>query len=54
MITLCANCRKIKNQDTGEFEHVMLYGSKRNDISHGICPECARELYPELYDDMHH
>ncbi len=19
--------------------------------SHGICPECAKELYPELYDE---
>jgi hypothetical protein len=22
------------------------------DFTHGICPDCARELYPDLYDEV--
>ena len=25
--------------------------SKEAEFSHGICPECARELYPEYFSD---
>lgn len=50
MITACCNCWRIKN-DTGEWINVDLDPETPN-ISHGICPDCIRELYPEFADEL--
>jgi PAS domain-containing protein len=52
MLPICANCKKIRD-DTGYWEQVETYISKRTDVrfSHGICPECAQELYGDFLDD---
>lgn len=46
-LSICAACKKIRN-DKGRWEQVEVYVRDRTDakFSHGICPECARELYP--------
>ena len=28
-----------------------IHDHSEADFTHGICPTCARELYPELYED---
>ncbi len=50
MITLCAWCRKIRN----EKGHWEIIGDEYPEatFTHGICPECLREQNPELYDEM--
>ncbi|MFH1136196.1 MAG: PAS domain S-box protein [Pseudomonadota bacterium] len=50
-IPICANCKKIRT-DEGYWEQIEKYISDRTDarFSHGICQECARKLYPELYE----
>jgi hypothetical protein len=47
MIPICANCKKVRN-DEGFWEQVETYVRKRSTVefSHGICPECAKKLYP--------
>jgi PAS domain S-box-containing protein len=52
LLPICANCKKIRN-DGGYWERIEAYISKHTDaqFSHGICPECAKKLYPELYDE---
>ncbi len=50
LLPMCANCKKIR--DTKDYWHqVEEYVSKHSeaDFTHGICPDCAKELYPELY-----
>jgi PAS domain S-box-containing protein len=49
-IPICANCKKIRD-DQGYWSQVEAYISKHSEavFSHGICPDCARKLYPELY-----
>jgi CheY-like chemotaxis protein len=51
-IPICANCKKIRD-DKGYWNQIESYIQKHSDaeFSHGICPECARKLYPELYKD---
>jgi len=51
-IPICANCKKIKNTED-QWEQIEQYITKHSlaQFSHGICPDCARELYPELYND---
>ncbi len=48
LLPICANCKKIRN-DTGYWEGLEEYITKHSDarFSHGICPACMKELYPE-------
>ena len=54
ILPLCSFCKKIRD-DKGYWEQVDVYIHKYSqaDISHSICPECAKEHYPdlELFDD---
>ena len=51
-LSICAGCKKIRDDD-GNWEQIETHFSKHAGIqfSHGICPECAQKLYPELYED---
>jgi PAS domain S-box-containing protein len=52
ILPLCSFCKKIRD-DQGYWEQVDVYIDKHSeaDISHGICPECLRAHYPDLYRD---
>jgi methyl-accepting chemotaxis protein len=51
LLPICASCKKIRD-DQGYWNQLETYIKERSDaeFSHGLCPECARKLYPELYD----
>ncbi|NMC92225.1 MAG: PAS domain-containing protein [Smithella sp.] len=51
MLPICASCKKIRD-DKGYWNRIEAYIGKHSNaqFSHGICPECARKLYPELYE----
>ena len=53
LLPICANCKKIRNDD-GYWQQVETYIHEHSeaDFTHGICPDCARELYPDIYDDI--
>jgi nitrogen fixation/metabolism regulation signal transduction histidine kinase len=54
LLPICARCKKVR--DTDELWHrVEHYFSKHLDLdfTHGLCPECAAELYPELVAPRH-
>jgi PAS domain-containing protein len=50
IVPICANCKKIRD-DKGYWNQVEQYISRHTDaqFSHGICPDCAQQLYPEFY-----
>lgn len=59
LLPVCSCCKKIRD-DSGYWDQLEEYIEKRLDVqfSHGICPECLSELYPDievdaesLYDD---
>lgn len=52
LIPICANCKKIRNEED-QWQHLEIYISEHSlsEFSHGICPDCARELYPEFYKE---
>ena len=54
ILPLCSHCKKIRD-DKGYWEQVDVYIHQHTDadVSHGICPECAKEHYPDLdiYDN---
>lgn len=49
ILPVCASCKKIRD-DKGSWQQIEEYVRDRSDanFSHGICPECAKKLYPEL------
>lgn len=49
IIPICASCKKIRD-DEGYWEQIESYIDKHSDanFSHGICPECAERLYPDI------
>ncbi|MBC8278543.1 MAG: hypothetical protein H8E46_09950 [FCB group bacterium] len=52
MVPICANCKKIRD-DKGFWNQLEVYITEHSEaeFSHGICPECARELYGDYLDD---
>jgi len=53
LLTVCASCRKIKNKD-GSWSQLEAYVHEHAevDFSHGICPECANILYPDIMEKI--
>ena len=53
-LPICANCKNIRN-DKGYWEKIETYIHDHSDaeFTHGICPECAKKLYPDIdiYDE---
>ncbi len=49
LLPICAHCKKIRD-DQGYWSQIEVYIRDHSDaeFSHGICPECAKELYPGL------
>ena len=50
ILPICSICKSVRD-DKGYWEQVDVYIQKHSqaDISHSICPDCAKELYPN-YD----
>lgn len=49
LIPICASCKRVRD-DQGYWNQIEVYVRDHSDaeFSHGICPECAKKLYPEL------
>ncbi len=52
LLPICASCKKIRD-DEGYWTQLETYIQEHSDIlfSHGLCPECANKLYPEIFGD---
>ena len=50
LIPICASCKKIRD-DAGYWHEVEVYVRDHTDaqFSHGVCPDCARRLYPAYF-----
>ncbi len=50
LLPICASCKKIRD-DEGYWQDVAVYirDHSEAEFSHGICPDCAKALYPEFY-----
>lgn len=51
-LPICASCKKIRD-DKGYWNQIESYIQNHSDaeFSHGICPGCAKKLYPNLVDE---
>jgi hypothetical protein len=50
LLPICSSCKRVRD-DTGYWNQIETYISAHADVrfSHGLCPECARTLYPEVF-----
>jgi PleD family two-component response regulator len=53
LLPICAHCKKIRD-DAGYWQDVEIYIRDHSDavLSHGLCPDCIVDLYPEMYPDQ--
>jgi DNA-binding NtrC family response regulator len=51
MLPICSVCKNIRD-DKGYWNRIESYISRHSEVefSHGICPDCAKTLYPDLFD----
>jgi len=49
LLPICSSCKKIRD-DQGYWNQIERYISKHStaEFTHGLCPECAKQLYPDL------
>jgi two-component system, cell cycle sensor histidine kinase and response regulator CckA len=52
LLPICASCKKIRD-DKGYWNQIEAYIRKHSEaeFTHGICPDCAKKLYPTLRID---
>ena len=50
LLPICASCKKIRD-DRGSWKQTESYICDHSEaqFTHGLCPECAKKLYPEMY-----
>lgn len=53
LLPICSGCKRIRDED-GRWQQVEVYVQQHSqaDFTHGICPECTKHLYPDLFDRM--
>ncbi|MFQ5575485.1 MAG: ANTAR domain-containing response regulator [Anaerolineae bacterium] len=51
LLPICASCKKIRD-DQGYWQQVEIYirDHSEAEFSHGLCPDCARTLYPGYFE----
>ncbi|WP_025323035.1 ferritin family protein [Deferrisoma camini] len=49
LVPICSGCKKIRD-DAGYWEHLETYLKTHAglEFTHGLCPDCTRQLYPRL------
>jgi hypothetical protein len=52
LLPICASCKKIRD-DSGYWSQIEAYVQAHSDavFSHGICPDCARRLYGDIFEE---
>ena len=55
LLPICASCKKIRD-DHGYWTQIesYLHDHAEVEFSHGVCPECATRLYPEVPQEERH
>ncbi len=59
ILPICSSCKKIRTDNNRSWDpsawisiEEYLHNTGETAVTHGICPDCARELYPEQYKSI--
>jgi hypothetical protein len=47
-LSVCANCKKIREENNWKQMETYITEHSLAKFSHSICPDCRKELYPEI------
>ena len=57
ILPICSSCKRIRDQKRSTEEHevwvpmeVYISGHSEAEFTHGLCMDCARRLYPQLFE----
>jgi AmiR/NasT family two-component response regulator len=52
LLPICSSCKRVRD-DAGYWSQLEVYIQEHSEavFSHGLCPECAKKLYPEIFGD---
>jgi PAS domain-containing protein len=54
LLPICASCKRVRDdRDYWQTVEKFFTANLNVDFTHGICPECARKLYPDLCSEMY-
>lgn len=50
LVPICASCKKVRD-DRGYWNQIEVYLREHSEaeLTHGVCPDCARDLYPGVF-----
>lgn len=53
LLPICSSCKNIRD-DRGYWNQIEIYIHEHSEakFTHGICPDCAKKLYPEFYEEI--
>jgi hypothetical protein len=53
LLPICSSCKKIRD-DKGYWNQIESYirDHSEAEFTHGICPKCAKKIYPELIPEF--
>jgi hypothetical protein len=53
LLAMCASCKRIRD-DQNQWEPVEVYLERRGEVSvsHGLCPHCTSQLYPDYVHSL--
>jgi len=53
LLPICSGCKRIRDEK-GDWQQVEVYvhAHSQADFTHGICPDCTKSLYPEIYEKL--
>lgn len=52
LLPICSSCKKIRQDQEWVALEEYIRSHSLADFTHGLCPECIRELYPEHADEI--
>lgn len=53
LIPMCSHCRRVRNEDhVWQTLERLVQAKTGSRFTHGICPDCVRERYPDAADDL--
>jgi PAS domain S-box-containing protein len=54
LLPICSSCKMVRD-DSGYWNQIEAYIQAHSEaqFSHSLCPECAKRLYPEVYDMLY-
>jgi hypothetical protein len=52
LLPICASCKKVRD-DNGYWNQIEAYIKVHSeaDFTHSICPDSAKKLYPDFYEE---